>query len=76
MVWLNPDRVFTKPFNDALDRHFGKSGVASENGKKVLWLVDWHRSRLSYAFLCSMCTRGVIIMGWTPAPLQGARVEM
>ena len=40
--------------------------VADEDGKRVLWLTDWHDSRLSEEFLRAMREAGVVMIGWLP----------
>jgi len=40
--------------------------VAPEEGKRVLWLSDWHSSRMTSTFLDTMESMGVIFMGWLP----------
>ncbi len=40
--------------------------VAPEPGKRVLWLTDWHDSRLSVNFIKQMRAIGVTMMGWLP----------
>jgi len=40
--------------------------VAPEEGKRVLWLTDWHSSRMTSTFLDTMERMGVIFMGWLP----------
>jgi hypothetical protein len=40
--------------------------LADEDGKRILWLTDWHDSRLSEEFLRAMREAGVIMMGWLP----------
>jgi len=40
--------------------------VENKDGKRVLWLTDWHDSRLSLEFIESMRAMGVVMMGWLP----------
>lgn len=40
--------------------------VANVDGKRVLWLTDWHDSRLSLKFIKRMREIGVIMIGWLP----------
>jgi len=40
--------------------------VEDKDGKRVLWLTDWHDSRLSPDFIESMRAMGVVMMGWLP----------
>ena len=40
--------------------------VNDSPGKRVLWLTDWHDSRLSIEFIKAMREMGVVMMGWLP----------
>mmetsp|Transcript_20640 Transcript_20640/g.65875 ORF Transcript_20640/g.65875 Transcript_20640/m.65875 type:complete len:175 (+) Transcript_20640:138-662(+) len=51
---------------EALDMMYGKDGYADEDQKRVLWLTDWHSSRLSYELLKELRAKGVILCGWLP----------
>ena len=40
--------------------------LADEDGKRIIWLTDWHGSRLSSHFLDSMNSLGVVMLGLIP----------
>ncbi len=40
--------------------------VADTPGKRVLWLTDWHDSRLCISLMRTLQKMGVVMMGWLP----------
>ena len=40
--------------------------VENKRGKRVLWMTDWHDSRLSFEFIDAMRNMGVVMIGWLP----------
>jgi len=40
--------------------------VADEDGKRVLWITDFHGSRFSLKFINTMKKMGVVVAGWLP----------